>query len=303
MSGELKMIKYLVLDVDGTLTDGKIYMGQDGEVFKAFNIKDGCGIKEILPHLGIVPIVITARSSKILENRCNEIGITEVHQGFRKKLEKLEAIIHEKGANYKEVAYIGDDIPDVSCMEKIKNSGGIVMSPSDAITEVKVLADYISGYKAGEGAVRDCINYLIQKSEKIDMEDRIQKVIDMILKGDYIDQPNGVLKDGSKYTIQEYVTKEESECVLEIHRKHIDVFYMIEGCEEVKTYSNIGLAGKSDYSVDKDVEYWQDGIVSTQSVLCPGSIMVIYNNQPHKGAIVFGSPSKVKKLVCKIRLE
>lgn len=294
------MIKYLILDVDGTLTDGKIYMGQDGEAFKAFDIKDGCGIKEILPELGIVPIIITARKSKILENRSKEIGISEVYQGFRQKLEKLESILYEKGADYNEVAYVGDDVPDISCMEKVRKFGGIVMCPSNAISEVKELADYISGYKAGEGAVRDCINYLIQNSAKTDVENRIKKVIEMILNGDYIDQPRGVFMDGSTYTIQEYITKEESDCVLETHRKHIDIYYMIEGFEEVKIFSNRGLTNIGEYNIENDVEYGQDGIVSMHTILCPGSVLVIYNGQPHKGAIMFEKKSNVRKLVCKI---
>lgn len=72
-------IKFLVLDVDGTLTDGKIYMGPDSELFKAFDIKDGCGIAVLLPKLGITPIVITARESRIVAKRCQELGIAEVH--------------------------------------------------------------------------------------------------------------------------------------------------------------------------------------------------------------------------------
>ena len=74
-------VKYFVMDVDGTLTDGKIYMGAEGEILKAFDIKDGCGIHNILIPAGVVPVIITGRSSRILENRCRELGITEVHQG------------------------------------------------------------------------------------------------------------------------------------------------------------------------------------------------------------------------------
>ena len=79
-----EMIKFLVMDVDGTLTDGKIYMGSNGEVMKAFNIKDGCGIAMVLPKYGITPVIITARESKILENRCKELNITELHQGSKR---------------------------------------------------------------------------------------------------------------------------------------------------------------------------------------------------------------------------
>ena len=86
-------IKFLVMDVDGTLTDGKIYMSDNGELFKAFDIKDGCGIHDILPQDGIVPVIITARSSKILANRCKELDITEYHQGCKQKYDKLISIL------------------------------------------------------------------------------------------------------------------------------------------------------------------------------------------------------------------
>ena len=82
----MKNIKYLVMDVDGTLTDGKIYMGNDGEVMKAFDIKDGYGIHDLLPPSGIVPVIITGRGSEILLNRCEELGITKVFQNVHNKL-------------------------------------------------------------------------------------------------------------------------------------------------------------------------------------------------------------------------
>ena len=94
------MIRFLIMDVDGTLTDGKIYIGADGEVFKVFDIKDGCGIKDILPANNIVPIVITARDSKILENRCRELGISRLYQGVRAKFEKLKEVIDGYGQEY-----------------------------------------------------------------------------------------------------------------------------------------------------------------------------------------------------------
>lgn len=161
-------IKFLVMDVDGTLTDGKIYMGSDGELFKAFDIKDGCGIKVLLPQYDIVPVIITARESKILENRCKELGITNLHQGVQKKFEKLQAIVadynarHNTGYTLKDCAYVGDDIIDIPCMLPIKEAGGLVACPKDAVKKVLELADYISQYKGGEGAVRDFIEWLIE---------------------------------------------------------------------------------------------------------------------------------------------
>lgn len=160
------MVKFLIMDVDGTLTDGKIYMGIQGEMFKAFDIKDGCGIKDILPRYGIIPVVITARRSKILENRCRELGIEYVFQDVREKQAKLNDIIesynreHHTEYGLKDCAYIGDDILDLQCMEPIKDAGGIVGCPGDAVEEVATVADYVCVHKGGNGAVREFIKYL-----------------------------------------------------------------------------------------------------------------------------------------------
>lgn len=150
------MIKYLVMDVDGTLTDGKIYMGNDGEVMKAFSIKDGCGIHDILISAGIIPVIITGRSSKIVENRCREIGIKEIHQGVSNKIEKLLAITDDLST----VAYIGDDINDLPAMVSIKKAGGRIGCPADAVQKVKNLADFISTKNGGDGAVREFIEWV-----------------------------------------------------------------------------------------------------------------------------------------------
>ena len=163
---EKKNIRFLVMDVDGTLTDGKIYMGQDGELFKAFDIKDGCGIKDILPELGIIPVIITARESRIVENRCKELGVTELHQGCREKLNKLKVILKEYGKrdetlySLANVAYIGDDILDLQCIEPIKSNGGLTACPADAADEVRSVVDYVCGKNAGNGAVREFIKIL-----------------------------------------------------------------------------------------------------------------------------------------------
>lgn len=162
------MIKFLVMDVDGTLTDGKIYMAPSGELFKAFDIKDGCGIKDILPAHNIIPVIITARNSDILTRRCEELNIIELHQGIRNKFKKLEQILAEyncvQNTNYslKNCAYIGDDILDLNCMKPVKESGGIVGCPSDAVEEIRNMADFVSDKQGGTGAVRDFIEYLIK---------------------------------------------------------------------------------------------------------------------------------------------
>lgn len=157
----MKKIKALVMDVDGTLTDGKIYMGSDGELMKAFNIKDGCGIHDILIPAGVVPIIITGRTSKILENRCKELGIRELHQGVRDKVSKLEEILQSKEIEYENIAYIGDDINDLDVMRKIKNVGGLIGCPSDAAKSVVELADFVSYRNGGDGAVREFIEWIV----------------------------------------------------------------------------------------------------------------------------------------------
>lgn len=151
-------IRYLVMDVDGTLTDGKIYVGNSGEVFKAFDIKDGCGIHDILIPRGIIPVIITGRSSEILEKRCKELGITQLYQGVSDKLGKLLEVIKEE--NLSQTAYIGDDINDLSCMHEIKRAGGIIGCPADAVSEVKDVSDFISNRSGGNGAVREFIEWI-----------------------------------------------------------------------------------------------------------------------------------------------
>ena len=156
----MNRIKYLIMDVDGTLTDGKIYMGNDGELCKAFSIKDGCGIHDILIPAGIEPVIITGRSSKILENRCKELGIEKLYQGVSNKIEKLDEVL--QGGSYSEVAYIGDDINDLSCMKVIKEAGGVVGCPADAASEVLDITDYVSVKNGGDGAVREFIEWLLR---------------------------------------------------------------------------------------------------------------------------------------------
>lgn len=150
------MIRYLVMDVDGTLTDGKIYISPSGEAMKAFNIKDGYGIHDLLLPTGIIPVIITGRSSDIVLNRCHELGIKQVYQGIGDKLSKLKEIAERLN----EVAYIGDDINDFPCMEAVKTAGGVIGCPADATESVKRLANYKATHKGGDGAVRDFIEWI-----------------------------------------------------------------------------------------------------------------------------------------------
>lgn len=153
------MIKYLVMDVDGTLTDGKIYMGVHGEMMKAFNIKDGCGIHDIAIPGGIIPVIITGRTSEIVKKRCGELGIQQVYQGIKNKIEQLNSIADDLS----QVAYIGDDINDLSCMIPVKEAGGVVGCPADAVERVKEISDFVALHNGGDGAVRDFIEWIIKE--------------------------------------------------------------------------------------------------------------------------------------------
>lgn len=159
----MSKIRFLVMDVDGTLTDGKIYMGEKGELMKAFNIKDGCGIHDLLPKANIMPLIITGRTSLIVENRCKEIGIIHLFQGVSDKVLQLQKFLADYNGALSEVAYIGDDLNDLACMSIIKDNGGIIGAPNNACQQVKDISDYISANVGGDGAVRDFIEFLVKE--------------------------------------------------------------------------------------------------------------------------------------------
>lgn len=162
-----KKIKLLFMDIDGTLTDGKIYMSSQGELFKSFDVKDGFGIHDLLPQAGIVPVILTSRESAIVQNRCRELGIDLCYQGCRNKEAKLIELASEFGlcsdkqGIYWEIAYIGDDIIDLPCMRRC----GLVGCPADAVDAVKMLAHYVSTKNGGSGAAREFIEYIIGLKE------------------------------------------------------------------------------------------------------------------------------------------
>lgn len=156
-------IKYIIMDVDGTLTDGKIYIGNQGETMKAFNVKDGFGIHDILPLYSITPIVITGRASAIVEKRCLELGVNYLFQNVRNKLEQTTLFLKKNHSNFENVAYIGDDISDLECMNCIAKNGGLTGCPRDATEKIKESSQFISKYDGGGGAVRDFIEWITRE--------------------------------------------------------------------------------------------------------------------------------------------
>jgi 3-deoxy-D-manno-octulosonate 8-phosphate phosphatase (KDO 8-P phosphatase) len=152
----MKKIKLLVMDVDGTLTDGKIHIGVNGEVMKSFDVKDGYGIANILPLYKIIPVIITGRKSEIVEKRAAELNIKYVFQGIKDKEIVLREICENLRCNLSEVAYIGDDLNDLNCLQKC----GVSACPNDAIEQIKDIVDFVSSRKGGEGAVREIIEWI-----------------------------------------------------------------------------------------------------------------------------------------------
>lgn len=153
----MRQIKVFVMDVDGTMTDGKIYMGSAGEVFKAFDIKDGYGIHEMLPERQVKTVIMTGRTSQIVVNRAKELEIDYVLQNVKDKKKAIIDLAGEIGCSLEEIAYVGDDIIDIGPMKLCGVSG----CPADAAGEVKDIADFVSAQSGGCGAVRDFIEWLI----------------------------------------------------------------------------------------------------------------------------------------------
>lgn len=150
------MVKALVMDVDGTLTDGGIYMGNSGECMKRFDVKDGYAIAKMLPQLSIVPIIITGRTSDILKNRCEELNVKYVIQGCENKKVALMNLLTKLNITLDETAYIGDDLNDFDCMQIV----GIKGCPSDSDEEIKKICNYVCERKGGFGAVREFVTYI-----------------------------------------------------------------------------------------------------------------------------------------------
>lgn len=157
MLNKKENIKYIVIDVDGTLTDGTINISDRGELYKSFYCRDGLAIIDAREK-GIKSIILTSRNSEIVSIRANEIGITDVLQnaGKNKSIELTDYCKRNK-IDFSQVAYIGDDRNDIEAMKLCS----IIGCPYDAINDVKEIADFISSHSGGRGAVREFIDWLL----------------------------------------------------------------------------------------------------------------------------------------------
>ena len=153
------MIKYLIMDVDGTLTDGGIYYDNHGNELKKFCTKDGSGIV-MARAAGILLIVITGRESPSTKKRMAELGVVNLYQNVKNKVEWLKVWMLENDVKKDEIGYVGDDLNDLAPMKIC----GFVACPADAVEDVKKIADYISVAKGGHGVIRDVVRELLVKA-------------------------------------------------------------------------------------------------------------------------------------------
>jgi 3-deoxy-D-manno-octulosonate 8-phosphate phosphatase (KDO 8-P phosphatase) len=149
-------IKLLLLDVDGVLTDGKLYFGNQSEELKAFNIYDGLGIK-LLQRSSVQVGIVTGRESQLVARRASDLGIKIVVQGREDKLVAISEIQKQYSISLSEIAYMGDDLPDLTAIQAV----GLGMTVANAANIIKQQAKWISQYTGGNGAVREACDLIM----------------------------------------------------------------------------------------------------------------------------------------------
>jgi YrbI family 3-deoxy-D-manno-octulosonate 8-phosphate phosphatase len=150
-----KQIKLVISDVDGVLTDGGMFYSKSGEEFKKFNTKDGMGV-ELLKQNRINTIFLTKENSKVSRSRAKKLQ-TKIYFGIENKEKKLKQICKNLKINLENVAYIGDDVNDLTAMKLVGFSG----SPNDAVVKIKKIANYVCKNNGGEGAFREFTDLII----------------------------------------------------------------------------------------------------------------------------------------------
>ena len=154
-------IRLLALDVDGILTDGRLYFSNQGEELKAFHALDGHGIK-MLQEREIEVAIITGRQSSILEQRAAELDIVKIYQGCSNKLAELSGIVKGQSYSIDEGAYAGDDLPDLNALRAV----GLSFSVPNAHPEVRAGVDVITSINGGWGAVREMSDFILESQGK-----------------------------------------------------------------------------------------------------------------------------------------
>lgn len=156
-------IKLIGFDVDGTLTDARLDYSTDGHEAKGFHVQDGMGFT-LLRHAGIVIALVTARISPVVERRGRELQVPHIHTGERSKLACMQRIAAEMGIGMDEVAFMGDDLPDLATLRGV----GLAIAPANAHHWVLPAAHWVTPRNGGEGAARDTCDLLLQAQGKIE---------------------------------------------------------------------------------------------------------------------------------------
>lgn len=154
---KLKNIKCIVLDVDGVLTDGSILANESGEQLRTFNVKDGYAIQYAVKK-GLEIFVITGAKSLGVQKRFEGLGVKEVHLGISDKMMLLDQLLDSYGFSFSDLMFIGDDMPDYSCMQL----AAVAVAPADAVEDIKKIAHYVSVKKGGEGVVREMVEKVMR---------------------------------------------------------------------------------------------------------------------------------------------
>ncbi|MFN2549734.1 MAG: KdsC family phosphatase [Myxococcales bacterium] len=153
----LRKIRLVVLDVDGTMTDGRLYYGAEGEAMKAFDVRDGHGLRLLQIYAGAKLAVLTGRRADLVMQRCRELSIELVVGHSRAKGAAIEQIAIDAGVPLAEAAFMGDDVNDLPALRKVAFS----CAPADAAPEVLREVDWVSRRQAGRGAVRELCEILL----------------------------------------------------------------------------------------------------------------------------------------------
>jgi 3-deoxy-D-manno-octulosonate 8-phosphate phosphatase (KDO 8-P phosphatase) len=152
----VERVKFLVLDVDGVLTDGRLFYHDDGTESKAFDVRDGHGIK-MLAHADIETAIISGRTCPLVDKRAADLGITKVVQGVRDKVPILEKMLSEKRLKPEEVAFVGDDVVDLPVMSRV----GFAVAVADSSEYLFDTAHYVTLAPGGRGAVREVAELIL----------------------------------------------------------------------------------------------------------------------------------------------
>jgi len=152
-----RAVRLAIFDVDGVLTDGTLWIGPQGEVFKAFNILDGHGLK-MLEQQGIATAILSGRSSESVVKRAAELSIRHVVQGSDDKVEAFGKLAAKCGARPEECSFMGDDLPDLGVLRAC----GLAVAPANAVDEVKAACHYVTLAPGGHGAVREFCEMVIR---------------------------------------------------------------------------------------------------------------------------------------------